>query len=244
MAAAGIDVYSIFELLFSVSGYAIPLIIIAMIGIVGWYKRWFVKMPINVMEFQTFQGSLRINKMKARALRKKGEQGGKNYLEFRNKKRWEIPSFDDMYLDKKGKAWLFIETNVAGDHNTIKKEDVGSDVVLRAKANASIDFWKETESAKADLRWTKKDMIDKLYPIIALVMISVMVILLIFGTMNYGIFPLLDRGEAYLARTEEAMALSTQILDKAVQFMSLLNTTGLVNLTVPLNPVPTGNVSG
>ena len=243
MAYTPPDLYTIYQSLFGVSGYIIPIIFIAIIGAVAWKKGWLKQMPITIHDFQTFDGSLRVKKRKGRLVKKKGETGGKRELEFRNGETWQLPSFDDMVLDHKGKPHLYIESYSKGEHRILKREEIGSEIFLKAKEAASVDFWKETEDTKADLRWTKKDLIDKLYPLIALVIVAVMVIVMIFGTMNYGIIPLLERGDAYLARTEESLKLSTQILDKAVQFMSVLNTTGVIDLNVPIEPVATGNTT-
>jgi len=237
------DLYTIYQGLFGVSGYIIPIIFVAIIGAVAWKKGWLKQMPITIHDFQTFDGSLRLKKRKGRLVKKKGEQGGNRELEFRNGEKWQLPSFDDMVLDVKGKPHLYIESTSKGQHKIMKKEEIGSEIFLKAKESAAVDFWKETEDSKADLRWTKKDLIDKLYPLIALIIVATMAIVMLFGTMNYGIIPLLDRADAYLARTEEQMTLSTKILDKAVQFMSVLNNTGIINLNVPIEPVATGNTS-
>ncbi len=193
------------------------------------------KFPIRVEDFQTFGGNFRLIHRRAARIRKKGSKGLENYLEFRDGEKWAPPSYKDMILDHKGKAWLFIETAVKGQHKILKPPLQSEDDQFKARNLDEDRFWVETELARDDLRWTRKDWVEKLYPIIAIVMVSVAGLILIYATFNYGVMPLLGRAEAYSNMIHETLEQSNRLLDMSIRYMELTRT-GTTNFTMPAVP--------
>jgi len=226
-----------FILILQALGVIVPLVIIGVGAFIVWKKKWLVRWKIKVVDVELFDGRKRIRYRKARRIKKRNDKGGENKLEFDDGEIWSPPAYKDLLLDDKGKGWLFLQTPIKGQHQIMTVKEIGGKTILEAKKLDNMNFWKETEDAKADLRWTQKDWIDKLYPILAIVMVAIAALILFFGTFQYGIFPLLDRADAYGARTEVMLDLSTQMLDKAVQYLELLNASS--GVVVPYAPIPT-----
>ncbi len=237
------QIYDVFPMLFQAATIMIPLIIL---GVGGWWvffkKKMFRKYPIRVEDFQTFGGNFRLIHRQARRIRKKTSKGIENRLEFRDGEIWAPPSYKDMILDQKGKATLYIETAVKGQHKILQLPLQSDKDHFEARNLDEDRFWVETELARDDLRWTRKDMLDRLYPIIAIVMVAVAGLILIYATFNYGVMPLLQRSEAYANMNHETLEQSNRLLDMSIKYMELART-GTTNFTypvVPEAPVPTG----
>lgn len=216
-------------------GAVIVLVILGVVGLLLWKRNIFRRMPIYVEDWE-LSGSQVVPRMRRAArIKKKDEE----YLLFRDGEKWIPPTFDSFRTDRKGKQRLYIFTpsknvhQIIEPHAVLKGEINGMDFKLIEKSQAA-RYNKVLDDKKAELKWYKKTTLDKLIPIITIAIALISLGLFFWFLMQYGFEPAMDRadvGMGLIAQSEKLLDKSNELLDKAVQYIEMVDRT---------NPIPTG----
>lgn len=238
------DMYTMMQW-FSTIGYVV--LIVAMLGVFAFMAMrggWFSKYPTEVDIFQVKSGSLQlVDNDKAR--RRKNKKDGEEYYYFKKRKiKWKPPTFESLVQGKKGKSHLYLKELSQDEFEIIDPRVfiTGNIDDYKKVESESLDrFYKNIQDDKADLKWNKQSTWDKLLPILTWVIPIMMIGILIWITVSYGVLPILDRVSGAAGIVNQQLNISTQILDKSITYIDYLTRLLVANgIKVPVNNTVSG----
>ena len=231
-----LEIFGQQDLFFLLSRYAsqiiggiILLAILAVVGLFLWKRNIFRRMPIHVEDWELSGSQVIPRQRRAARIKKKDEE----YLLFRDGEKWVPPTFDKFTTDRKGKQRLYIFTPTKNVHliiepHSVIKGDINKLDFKMIEKTEMARYNKVLDDKKAEMKWYKKNTLDKLIPIITIAVALISLGLFFWFLMNYGFEPAMARAEIgmdMLGQSERLLEKSNTLLDKAVQYIEMVDKT-------------------
>lgn len=191
-----------FGFLYGIFDYLMAIIILAIFGgvIYAVFKLDILKpYNIKVIVLEDRVGNRFIRFWKARRVTKKN---GEHYFQFSGKEFVKIKPeiFEKVIIDNKGHSNLLLYSPAPNSFFPMildTTNDLNKDTFANLKIiDAEVSFWKNLVDKEALTKWREKSFMEKFMPMIAMGMMVMLSIILIYGVMNYGIIPLIEKGQA------------------------------------------------
>jgi len=167
--------------------------------------------PIKVEIYELRNENLLLRHARARRVSNKT---GENFYQFKGASKLnelvKPQAFKHIVIDAKGNSNLMLFSPEAGSYFPlvfdINDKETKGDIKKLKVLNADIVYWKGVSDKQANLLWSEKGLMEKIWPIIVIMMLALGFVLILYATMKYGVQPALETAQQLTSQMAESSA--------------------------------------